>query len=379
MSIDQTNPPSSPHKRKRSLDSSISTSEQFPKFSRENSSTFLEVTAEHLAPKTTLSEDYYISWDKCTEVGSGGSGSLHTCEKISNGCKYVAKFLPYYDPKTYNELTIWKACSPHENIVPLLDIYDTGVLPRGHALLGPRPPGRYLVAIMELMKGGDLFERVIASIFKEDHVIDIAEQVLAGLVHIHNQGFVLGDLKLENLLLETTTDDFRVRIADFGFARRETCPQGSLYSLSYISPEMIESIANRAKTGVFTPVGPASDVWGLGVCVYTMLTHNFPFQSKPNEHGHGDGITLTPYRKDCVNAAKIVTSTPSWKCLSRQAKLIVRTLLNPNPATRVSAHGAIELIAKLYFVEDAVAASSDDVTLAVSSGEAASIQYHASM
>jgi len=40
-------------------------------------------------------------------------------------------------------------------------------------------------------------------------------QILDGLEHMHNQGVVHRDLKLENILID---DNLNIKIADFGYA-----------------------------------------------------------------------------------------------------------------------------------------------------------------
>jgi eukaryotic-like serine/threonine-protein kinase len=53
---------------------------------------------------------------------------------------------------------------------------------------------------------------------------------LQGLNNLHGQRIVHRDLKLENILLESqNTNDFRIKIADFGFAKK--IPEGETEDL----------------------------------------------------------------------------------------------------------------------------------------------------
>lgn len=118
-------------------------------------------------------------------------------------------------------------------------------------------------------------------------------ELIAALAYLHRFGVVHRDVKLENLLL---TDDFEVKLCDFGFSRRLSSPTaqtmqqptsqltgasaaGQLCWLSntwcgshaYASPEVLQ----------LQPYDPKlSDVWAAGVVLYTMVSGCFPFDDR---------------------------------------------------------------------------------------------------
>ena len=87
-------------------------------------------------------------------------------------------------------------------------------------------------------------------------------------------GIVHGDIKPENLRIQP---DGRVRLLDFGIAKHLTTARkftANLFgSLPYIPPE-------RIKQGV---VNRASDLWGVGVILYLMVTGQYPFPGQGSE------------------------------------------------------------------------------------------------
>ena len=87
--------------------------------------------------------------------------------------------------------------------------------------------------------------------------------------HCHKEHVVHRDLKPENILL----DHGNVKIADFGFSRTFD-PDGSLLStccgsVGYAAPELL--LGEKY-------IGPAADVWSVGVILYTCICGVGPFQ-----------------------------------------------------------------------------------------------------
>jgi MAP/microtubule affinity-regulating kinase len=77
------------------------------------------------------------------------------------------------------------------------------------------------------------------------------------------------DIKPDNILLD---DEQGVKICDFGVSRLLTKNQFIVEQCgtpAYIAPEIIEDKGYR---------GYYSDLWSLGVLLYTILTGNVPFR-----------------------------------------------------------------------------------------------------
>ncbi|RHY85896.1 hypothetical protein DYB35_008099, partial [Aphanomyces astaci] len=94
----------------------------------------------------------------------------------------------------------------HPNIVKLIDVFDNEA-------------GDMCYLVMELVTGGELFDRIIAKDhYTENEAKVVVRTVASVLVYCHAQGIAHRDLKPENLLYATTADNATIKIADFGFA-----------------------------------------------------------------------------------------------------------------------------------------------------------------
>ncbi len=99
----------------------------------------------------------------------------------------------------------------------------------------------------------------------------ITEQICAAVNVIHEQGLVHRDLKPENVLL---LPDGQVKVTDVGLTSllSETGLSKTdvmLTGVGYMSPEQA-----RGK-----PVGPASDIYNIGILLFEILTERLPFES----------------------------------------------------------------------------------------------------
>lgn len=150
----------------------------------------------------------------------------------------------------------------HPNIVHILDS-------------GERRDGTvYLV--LEFLFGESLGEllrregRVDAEL-----VLPIAHQIADALAAAHEAGIVHRDVKPDNVyLLGAKGDPYAVKLLDFGFAKLVesglTAVGTTLGTPPYMAPEQI----------LTDPVGPAVDVYALGVLLYRALTGVLPFAHK---------------------------------------------------------------------------------------------------
>jgi serine/threonine protein kinase len=139
--------------------------------------------------------------------------------------------------------------------------------------------GPYIV--MEYVAGRTL-EQLLSGetkYFAPATALDLAEQLGQALHYAHRQGIVHRDIKPANIIV---TPDGRAKITDFGIAKLDLSQftaTGQVFGTpSYMSPEQIEG----------EEVDARSDLFSLGVVLYSMLTGYRPFQ--------GNGAATISYK-----------------------------------------------------------------------------------
>ncbi|XP_028261796.1 tribbles homolog 3 [Parambassis ranga] len=145
-------------------------------------------------------------------------------------------------------------------------------------------------------------------------------QMLNAVMHCHQHGVLLRDLKLRRFVF---TDKYRTRLAllglddcvllrgnlnDDSLTDRHGCP-------AYVGPELLTN-------GNGSYSGRAADIWSLGVSLYTMLIGRYPFQDTQ------PAALFAKIRRGAF-------SLPDW--LSSEAKCLIGCMLRKSPAERLKA------------------------------------------
>lgn len=107
----------------------------------------------------------------------------------------------------------------------------------------------------------------------------IAEDVAAGLVHLHQSSIVHGNLKPSNVLLGP---DFESCLTDYGLVPTLLPSNAELHSSSSLLYRAPEVRGPHAHATSFTP---ATDVYSFGVLLLELLTGRTPFQDLMELHG----------------------------------------------------------------------------------------------
>jgi len=178
--------------------------------------------------------------------------------------------------------------------------------------------------VMELVEGPTLQQRISESPLSPLEVADIGRQLADALGHAHAAGIVHRDIKPANVLVTrevTFSGDadapvVTVKLADFGVAQsalrgsaqgaRPT--EATLGTASYLSPE-------QALGGA---LGPASDVYSLGLVLLEALTGERAYTGAP----------LTSSLARLIEPIKVPTS------LGRGWSALLTTMLSPDPHAR---------------------------------------------
>lgn len=133
--------------------------------------------------------------------------------------------------------------------------------------------------VMELVDGPSLATRLVDGPLVEADVRAMGGQLADALAYVHSLGMVHRDVKPGNVLIGDLRHDWgRARLSDFGIARligseRLTSADVTLGTPSYLAPE-------QARGG---DVGPAADVYSLGLVLIEALTGVRCFDGPPLE------------------------------------------------------------------------------------------------
>jgi len=255
----------------------------------------------------TYIEDHY---EIGNEIGVGTSSFVHTATHIETNTEYAVKIIDKTSLSSKQrerlslEVEILRNLD-HPHIISLRDTFETD-------------DSYYIV--MDLMKGGDLFDKIVQ---KKRYTEQEARITIRNIVHaieyLHKKGLVHRDLKPENMLLPSKIDCTEIKIADFGFSRVVkdghllTTPCGSP---GYVAPE----IANEQ--GYTKDV----DMWSIGVILYTLLAGYPPFYADDDDE-----------LLDLISEGKYNFNGEYWKEISSAGKDLIRKLLEKNTSLRYTA------------------------------------------
>jgi len=222
-----------------------------------------------------------------SRIGQGGMGKVYKVKHIHLSRTFALKIISNQVAETdearelfYREARFASAMA-HPNITPVVDFGEDEKV------------GMFMV--MELVDG-EALNRIL---FREKQMsarraCDIVLQLAEALHYIHKQGVVHCDIKTENILISEEEHEGKrnktiIKLLDFGLARSLTASRAST-SLSgtphYVAPERIRG----------EPASPASDVYGVGILLYELVTGQVPWDGAVQKilAGHLDEKPRSP-------------------------------------------------------------------------------------
>ncbi|KAJ2943175.1 hypothetical protein O0L34_g18887 [Tuta absoluta] len=254
-----------------------------------------------------------------------GDGSYSVCRKCihrQTGKEYAVKIVSTQKKDVRQEIELLRACQGCPYIITLHEVFhDTA----------------FTYIVTELASGGELASHVSGGLDER-----IARRLLAQLAlavrHMAGVGVAHRDLKPENILLSSCRlSEARVKVVDFGFARRLPAaePRARMmtpcFSLPYAAPEVV----SRARCTAAPGYSAQCDMWSLGVIFYVMLSGRAPFQpATPRES--------VPAFIDRIRAGTFTMEGPTWDKISSDSKRLVGALLAVNPTTRLTVHQLLQ-------------------------------------
>ena len=271
-------------------------------------------------------------------IGRGGMGEVYLAadEKLSRRAALKVVLPEFSDDKSrihrFLRESRMAASLSHPNIVTIFEVGEH----EGLTFLA-----------MEYIEGKSLRQRLGEGPLDLRLALLIARQVVEALAASHSAGVIHRDIKPENVMLG---DNGAVKVLDFGLARQdpslspfdssagsssEDSPTVSHLSLAgavigtlrYMSPEQIRG----------AKVGPRSDLFGVGIVMYEMLSGHPPFEAP----------TWADFVRD------LLSSDPKplahWVALPPEVERVVSKCLAKDPDLRYQS--ARELAIELAWLE----------------------------
>ncbi|MFM9963361.1 MAG: protein kinase domain-containing protein [Planctomycetaceae bacterium] len=199
------------------------------------------------------------------ELGRGGMGAVYRAFD-THLQRTVALKVPFFKKKHSEEIVkrflrearaVARLSHPH-----LCRVFDVGLI------------DGTLFLTMEFVEGQSLDERAKTGALSEAEVVPVMRQVALALQEAHDCGIIHRDMKPANIMLNAKG---QAVVMDFGLARQvdheenDLTKDGAMLGTpSYMSPEQVR--------GKIREIGPATDIYSLGVVLYRLLTGRCPFE-----------------------------------------------------------------------------------------------------
>ncbi len=276
-----------------------------------------------LSPGGVLGERYEV----VRELGRGGMGVVYACFDRATNTKVALKRVDRPGRSNAGE-TFWF----HQEARALASL-DHPAIVRGRdfGVLDDGSP--YLV--MDLIGGRSLWSLIELGPVPWPLTWAIVDQVLSALAHAHARGVIHGDLKPQNILVETgrgdTDGDPRVHVLDFGLAfllrdRHDPRLDGSTAAQvaipygggtpGFMAPEQIRRAVPH--------VGPPTDLYALACIAFQLLDGRPPFiamKDGPNGPEYDEEKLLELHKRAAVPPPELPPGAPP-----EVAEIIVRML-----------------------------------------------------
>eukprot|EP00596_Hydrurales_sp_CCMP1899_P003635 CAMPEP_0119047024 /NCGR_PEP_ID=MMETSP1177-20130426/50489_1 /TAXON_ID=2985 /ORGANISM="Ochromonas sp, Strain CCMP1899" /LENGTH=819 /DNA_ID=CAMNT_0007020999 /DNA_START=459 /DNA_END=2918 /DNA_ORIENTATION=- len=263
---------------------------------------------QHAAHVVPIEDDYVIG----KELGRGRFSVVCECVNKVTGEHAAVKIIdkatiePEEKGLLRTEIAVLKLVN-HPNIIRMEGLYESK---------------QYLYIVMEMLTGGELFERIVGRPrFTELEAAKLIRPLLESVAYLHDLGIVHRDLKPENILCGENLED--LKIADFGLSKMilpKEKMDAACGTLSYVAPEVL----------TMQGYGKEADLWSVGVIMFLLLCGKLPFDGDD----HNEIIRSTIQADLKVNPAV-------WGKLSEESKTLMTSLLNKSPKERISARDAL--------------------------------------
>jgi len=250
-------------------------------------------------------------YDVGDKIHRGSEGVVKKCYSKVHHKGFAVKIIErdhHTDEQVLHEVSIMNQLH-HEYLVGVVDFFEED---------------DFYYIVMELMAGGDVFDRIIdLHNYTEKDARDLAKILLVAVDCMHKSGVVHRDIKPQNIFLESKDDNSAIKVGDFGFAKRVHTPKSLTQRCgtpSYVAPEILKN----------QPYDQSCDMWSVGVVIYVTLCGYTPFMEEQQEDMFRR-VKLGDWKFD----------SEDWSQISDEAKDLIKGLICTNPDRRLTASQAL--------------------------------------
>ncbi|CAD8141244.1 unnamed protein product [Paramecium octaurelia] len=264
-----------------------------------------------------LMRGYDCIYNQTETLGSGAFATVYKVQRKRDEQVFAAKVIyrnmfeenkhkDKFIQMVYNEVISLKTLN-HPGIEQIYEVYQEK---------------DKLVIIIEYCQGGTLYQYYKSKgKLTEKQIAQLIKGILDALFEMHSNGFVHRDLKLENIMMEST-ENLQIKLVDFGFA--EEINEKELLSKAgtpgFLAPEIFRG----------HPYTQKGDVFSAGCVLYILTAGYAPFRGKPSQIQLLNSKCQVNYEKS------------PWPDVSVELKSLVKKMLEPKHEDRFTTQEALE-------------------------------------
>jgi serine/threonine-protein kinase len=228
------------------------------------------------------------------QLGKGGIGIVYRAHDMVTNASVALKMLQEgldLDPVSVRRFEQEVKATSHLHHEHLVEWRESGIAPTGQPYL-----------VLELLSGRSLWDELKKNgPLSAPLAVHIFCQAAEALQYCHEQDIVHRDLKPSNIvLINCQGDPDFVKIADFGLAKLTTGSTKAMQRTTKTGEFIGSPIYISPEQAMGKVVGPASDIYSLGVTLFESITGKPPFLGKNSVQTVNMHIRQSPPRPSDV-------------------------------------------------------------------------------